>query len=82
MLFQEVRSLEDFQNWRATVVAQVRFKPDRRAIEKELTDHYQDHVRDLERLEYPTELAGSGHWRPWGTRRPLEKPWTGCISPG
>lgn len=49
--------MEDFQNWRATVVAQVRFKPDRAAIEQELTAHYEDHVRDLEWLEYPTELA-------------------------
>ena len=86
MLFQEVRTLEDFQNWRATVVAQVRFKPDRRAIEKELTDHYQDHVRDLERLEYPTELARQRALAAMGDSEAIgkaldrvHKPWLGWL---
>lgn len=32
-------------------------QPDRAAIAAELTAHYEDHVRDLERLDYPLKLA-------------------------
>ena len=46
-----------FTDWRDQVTAQVRFKPDRQVIAAELTAHYEDHVRDLERLDYPPELA-------------------------
>ena len=49
--------MNDFRSWQATALAQVRFKPDRESIAQELTAHYEDHVQDLERLEYPTELA-------------------------
>ena len=49
--------MDDFLNWQATVVERVRFKPDRVAIAAELTAHYEDHVRDLERLDYPLKLA-------------------------
>ena len=49
--------MERFSDWRNKVTAQVRFWPDRESIARELTDHYDDHVRDLERLDYPTELA-------------------------
>ncbi len=49
--------MDDFRSWRDRVIAQVRFRPDRTAIEQELTDHYEDHVRDLERLDYPWQLA-------------------------
>ena len=49
--------MDDFLNWRATVLERVRFKPDRAAIAAELTAHYEDHVRDLERLDYPLKLA-------------------------
>ena len=35
----------------------IRFKPDRPAIEKELTAHYMDHVANLERIGYEPELA-------------------------
>ena len=53
----EVKDLRDFYKWCETVVGQVRFKPDRWAIQRELEDHYEDHVKDLERLGYPHELA-------------------------
>ena len=46
-----------FWEWRDTVTAQVRFKPDRKAIAKELTAHYEDHVYDLERVGYERKLA-------------------------
>ena len=49
--------MERFSDWRNKVTAQVRFWPDRESIAQELTAHYEDHVQDLERLEYPTELA-------------------------
>lgn len=78
--------MEDFQNWRATVVAQVRFKPDRAAIEQELTAHYEDHVRDLEWLEYPTELAEKRAVEAMGDPEEIgrsldrvHKPWLGWL---
>ena len=43
--------------WCAHVLARVRFTPDHKAIEKELTAHYQDHCRDLERIGYEQSLA-------------------------
>lgn len=49
--------MEAFRNWCTQVTEQVRFWPDRKDIAKELTAHYEDHVRDLERLDYPTKLA-------------------------
>ena len=36
---------------------QVWFKPDRADIEREVAAHYEDHVRDLVRLDYPVEFA-------------------------
>lgn len=47
----------EFRSWRAAVLAQVRFRPDRAAIEAELTAHYEDHVQDLERVGYDRQLA-------------------------
>lgn len=49
--------MDAFRKWCGQVTDQVRFKPDRAAIAKELTAHYEDHVRDLERLDYPQKLA-------------------------
>ena len=46
-----------FLRWCDTVADQVRFKPDRKAIAKELAAHYEDHVRDLERVGYDWKLA-------------------------
>ena len=53
----EVMNLREFYRWRDSVVEQVRFRPDRAAIEEELTAHYEDHVKDLERLGYEQKLA-------------------------
>lgn len=47
----------NFQTWSQTVTDQVRFQPDRQEIAKELAAHYEDHVRDLERLGYERSLA-------------------------
>ena len=49
--------METFRQWCGRVTDQVRFWPDRKDIAKELTAHYEDHVRDLERLDYPLKLA-------------------------
>lgn len=46
-----------FSDWRDQVTALVRFWPDRNSIARELTAHCEDHVRDLERLDYPWQLA-------------------------
>ena len=46
-----------FESWCWKVTDQVRFWPDRTEIAKELTAHYEDHVKDLERLGYERELA-------------------------
>ena len=52
----DCRDLE-WIRWEDAVVGQVRFSPDRKAIRKELYAHYEDRVRDLERLGYAHELA-------------------------
>ena len=78
--------MDDFQNWCATVRAQVRFRPDRAAIEKELTDHYQDHVRDLERVGYERKLAERRALAAMGDPEAIgkaldrvHKPWLGWL---
>ena len=43
--------------WCQAVINCVRFKPDRPAIKKELAAHYEDHVRDLERIGFDWKLA-------------------------
>ena len=48
---------EKFSAWCGEVLTFVRFKYDHEAIQKELSDHYEDHVKDLERIGYETELA-------------------------
>ena len=76
----------EFRSWRATVVAQVRFWPDRAAIEKELTDHYEDHVRDLERVGYDRKLAEQRALAARGDAEAIgkaldrvHKPWLGWL---
>ena len=47
----------EFEQWCGRVERQVRVFPDRKAIRRELTDHYWDHVTDLRRIGYEDELA-------------------------
>ena len=47
---------ESFETWIAEVLYCVRFLPDRKAIRQELEAHYEDHVRDQERLGYDHQL--------------------------
>lgn len=44
-------------DWQDAVVEQVRFWPDRAKIAEELAAHYEDHVKDLERIGYDRALA-------------------------
>lgn len=46
-----------FGDWMAEVLDCVRFQPDRHAIRQELEAHYEDHVKDLERIGYDHALA-------------------------
>ena len=46
-----------YQEWRRQVLEQVRFWPDRHGIGRELDDHFDDHVADLERIGYDAALA-------------------------
>lgn len=49
--------MKAWDTWRDKVVDQVRFCPDRAAIARELDAHYEDHVKDLERIGLEYELA-------------------------
>lgn len=76
----------EFRSWRAAVLAQVRFRPDRAAIEAELTAHYEDHVQDLERVGYDRQLAEQRALAAMGDPEEIgraldkvHKPWLGWI---
>lgn len=75
-----------FTDWRDQVTAQVRFWPDRNSIARELTDHFQDHTRDLERLDYPWQLAEERALAAMGDAEKVgraldrvHKPWLGWL---
>ena len=72
--------------WCARVLGHIRFKPDRKAIERELTAHYEDHRLDLERVGYEPDLAAERALRAMGDAdevgRALDrahKPWLGWL---
>ena len=76
----------EFQVWCDTVTRQVRFQPDRADIARELAAHYEDHVRDLERLGYGAELAAQRALGAMGDPEEVgramdeaHKPWLGWI---
>ena len=48
---------DPFQIWLDAVCEQVRFRPDRKGIARELRIHYEDHWQDLLRLGWTPELA-------------------------
>ena len=77
---------KDFQTWCRTVTGQVRFKPDRWEIAKELEAHYEDRVRDLERLGYDRPLAEERSLKAMGDPEEVgramdkaHKPWLGWL---
>ena len=55
-----------FEDWCRAVTDCVRFRPDRSGIARELAAHYEDHVRDLERLGYDRPLAEERSLRAMG----------------
>lgn len=77
---------DEFQIWVDAVCECVRFQPDRRAIAKELRVHYEDHCRDLERLNYDRALAGQRALEAMGNAQEVgyaldrvHKPWLGWL---
>nr|WP_326185621.1 permease prefix domain 1-containing protein [uncultured Oscillibacter sp.] len=76
----------EFYKWRENVVEQVRFKPDRKRIREELDAHYEDHVRDLQRIGYDYELAEQRALGAMGDAEEIgraldrvHKPWLGWL---
>ena len=75
-----------FQVWVNAVCQEVRFRPDRRSIEFELRDHYEDHVQDLLRLGRSRETAeqraleamGNAQEVGWALDK-IHKPWLGWL---
>ena len=49
--------MQNFEYWCGEVLRCVRFKADHAAIRKELSAHYEDHVKDLQRIGYDENLA-------------------------
>ncbi len=77
---------DDFQIWVDAVCEQVRFRPDRKGIEKELRIHYEDHCKALERLGYEGPLAAERSLRAMGNAQEVgraldgvHKPWLGWL---
>lgn len=75
-----------FQIWVDAVCEQVRFRPDRKAIARELRVHYDDHVRDLLRLGRDPELAAERALAAMGNAQEVgqaldkvHKPWLGWL---
>lgn len=77
---------DEFQIWVDAVCEQVRFRPDRKGIARELRVHYEDHVRDLLRLGRPQELAKERALAAMGNAQEVgraldrvHKPWLGWL---
>lgn len=76
----------EFEIWVNAVCEQVRFRPDRKGIARELRIHYEDHVNDLLRLGRDRELAeeraleamGDAQEVGWALDR-VHKPWLGWL---
>ena len=49
--------MRSWWDWQDAVIKHIRFWPDRAAIAAELEAHYEDHVKDLERIGYDQNLA-------------------------
>lgn len=77
---------QEFEKWRNAVLAQVRFKPDRWDIGRELDQHYEDHCKDLTRLGYAPALAAERTLVAMGDAEEVgramdraHKPWLGWL---
>ena len=76
----------EWKDWCDRAVGHVRFRPDRKAIERELTEHYMDHRQDLRRIGHDPELASQRALRAMGdpdeVGRALDRahrPWLGWL---
>lgn len=77
---------DGFQAWVDAVCEEVRFRPDRKGIEKELRIHYEDHRQALEQLGYERPLAAERSLRAMGDAQEVgraldrvHKPWLGWL---
>jgi len=68
--------------WRDTVVEQVRFFPDRAKIAEELDAHYEDHVKDLERIGFTHNLAEERALKAMGDAEEVGKAMDKAHRPG
>lgn len=78
--------MQNFEYWCGEVLRCVRFKADHAAIRKELTNHYEDHVKDLRRIGYDEDLARSRALAAMGDAEEVgqgldkaHKPWLGWL---
>lgn len=78
--------MKDFEYWCRDVLHCVRFHPDHVAIRKELKAHYEDHVKDLQRIGYEEALAESRALAAMGDAEEVgrgldraHKPWLGWL---
>lgn len=77
---------DEFQIWVDAVCEQVRFRPDRKGIARELRVHYDDHVKDLLRLGREPALAEERALAAMGNAQEVgraldkvHKPWLGWL---
>lgn len=57
MIFTASHEGDSWQSWRDAAVGQIRFRPDRERVARELDAHYEDHRLDLERIGFDHALA-------------------------
>lgn len=76
----------DFDDWCYHAVAQIRFKPDREAVFRELKDHLEDHYEDLLSQGNPPEQARKLAMEAMGDPEviapqlgEIHKPWLGYV---
>lgn len=82
----DIRVDPAWRGWVREVLEQVRFRPDHKAIQKELTAHLEDARADLERLGYPRNLAKERALQAMGDAKTVgqaldrtHKPWLGWL---
>jgi len=74
--------LKTWYTWRDAVVEQVRFFPDRAKIAEELDAHYEDHVKDLERIGFAHDLAEERALKAMGDAEEIGKAMDQAHRPG
>ena len=86
MLICEVVNVGNFVDWCQSVLSFVRFQADHETIRGELQAHYEDHVKDLERVGYDAALAKERALKAMGDPEEVgqamdraHKPWLGWL---